>query len=113
MLVDWITEHRVTPETLVWREGMENWYPASVLVQDAFGDPRLSPMVGPAQEAPSESLSPIGSIAKQASRGGLATAKATLAQKRKRKQMRNWIVIGLMATIVVALTATLFVILWR
>jgi hypothetical protein len=112
MLADWIVEKRVTPETFLWREGMESWQVATVVVPDVFGSP-ISPAGMMPPPAAVEVVPTIPDIAKEASKGSVAAAKAALVLKRKRQRIRSWVILGLLVTIAIVLIATLYVVLWR
>lgn len=112
MLADWIVERRVTPETFLWREGMETWQLATLVVPDVFGSP--VPTSGMLLPPAVDELEPtLPDIAKEASKGSLAAAKAALATKRKRQRIRSRVILGLLITIAIVLVTTLFVVLWR
>jgi hypothetical protein len=112
--MEWITQRRVTSDSYLWRDGMETWQLADELLPELFA-PETTPSDASAG-LPPVSLpvpSPESQLAKEASKGSLATAKANLLQRRKKKQMRTWIVIGLLILIAVCLIALLAVVLMR
>ena len=43
LLMNWITESRVTSDSFLWREGLAQWQSASQLVPELFTDPKTVP----------------------------------------------------------------------
>lgn len=109
MLLDWIAEKRVTADSLLWRDGLETWFPANELVPEPFGGsppvvtkpvPEIQRNIEPAVVAP-------------AVPNAQASNKAALALKKKKQLKKQWMVLGLLATIALCLFAALMVILTR
>jgi hypothetical protein len=119
-LVEWIAEHRITSDTLLQVIGEDTWQTAQKWVPELFPDSpeTRSPAAPPVRTAPvaADAVPPHlteDPIARDATRGSVAAAKAALLQKRRRQQIRNWVILGLLLAIVLTLGATLVVLLWR
>lgn len=103
----WISQRRVTPDSYLWREGMEIWSSAMELIPEAFVSESAPPAVAPPVNAP------IATAVESIPNPALAKAKANLEQRRKKKRKQTWIILGLLGAITVCLLATLFVVLRR
>ncbi len=112
MLVEWIAEHRVTPESHLRRDGTSEWIIARDVVPEAFAPTDMGMEALPPVTQP-HSVTPDAELAKEASRGSLAAVKASVSNRRKRQRIRTWLVLGLLLTIALSLTITLIVVLWR
>jgi hypothetical protein len=109
MLLDWIAEKRVTADSLLWRDGLETWFPANELVPEPFGG--SPPIVTkPAPEMP-KSTEPA--VFAPAMPNTTASNKAALVIKKKKQLKKQWLVLGLLATIALCLFVALMLILTR
>jgi len=116
MLVDWITERRITADSFLWREGMESWMSAVEVIPERFGPIPIAPVTA-ASGTISPTSAPASDVAnellREASPGSMASSKAAVSTKKKRQQRQQWIVLGLLVTIALSLAAALIYILWR
>jgi hypothetical protein len=121
MLLDWIAEKRVTADSLLWRDGLETWFPARELVPEPFGGQSNLSQNSPADVPPPAVAKPGQEIRLNAAPQGVtpltpsgpATNKAALAMKKKKQLKKQWMVLGLLATIALSLFIALLVILSR
>lgn len=116
-LINWISQRRVTADSYLWRDGMEIWRIAVEMIPDAFvATPDSSPdLIAPPPVSLPDALPPVTESEKdketQLPNAAIAKAKANLDQRRKKKRKQTWIILGLLATIALALIATLVVVL--
>jgi len=116
-LISWISQRRVTADSYIWRDGMEVWRIAVEMIPDAFvAVPGASPdSIAPPPVSLPDALPPVNENEKdheaRLPNPAIARAKANLDQRRKKKQKQTWIILGLLATIALALIATLIVVL--
>ncbi len=116
-LNSWISQRRVTADSYLWRDGMEVWRIAVEMIPDAFvAAPGVSPdSIAPPPVSLPDALPPVTESEKdketQLPNPAIAKAKANLDQRRKKKRKQTWIILGLLATIALALIATLVVVL--
>lgn len=121
MLLDWIAEKRVTADSLLWRDGLETWFPARELVPEPFGGQSNLSQNSPV-DVPPPAVAKLGQeIRLNAAPPGVtpltpsgpATNKAALAMKKKKQLKKQWMVLGFLATIALSLFIALLVILSR
>lgn len=125
-LLDWIQQRRVTADSLVWREGLENWGIVRDVIPEPFGG--LPPSNGPTAQLPPTQSSPITSptdAKPQPSTSSpntpptsiplpTATTSKVAVTSKKKKQMRQqlWI-LGLLSVIAIGLVVALVLVLTR
>lgn len=103
VLRQWIDEGRITPDTLVWREGDPEWQPASA----AFSQLARRPAPAPEKPALSATTSvgfattPIPTDVGELDAAGAATA--TLLARRKRARSTGLLVMGVLIVAVLIL----------
>lgn len=109
----WLTENRVTRDSLVWRDGWPQWLVAGDVFQDYFGPavpqgsvlPATTPQVNAAPEteqpAAPEFVAPLS-----------LSDRALAARKRQRKK-NYMIMIGVLATISIGLVVALVLVLMQ
>jgi hypothetical protein len=134
-LLDWIKQRRITADSLVWREGLENWILARDLIPEPFGgqvpaagavaslpaslpDPKTSATSAPptSQPSPSATLAPSAAPASQATSVPLPTAvlkKGQVANKKKQQMRQQWWILGLLSLFSIGLIVALIVVLNR
>lgn len=140
-LLDWIKQRRITADSLVWREGLENWIIARDLIPEPFGgqvpsagavaslptslpDPKTSATSAPptsqpslsAASAPSAIPAPSAILAPQATSVPLPTAvlkKGQVANKKKQQMRQQWWILGLLSLFSIGLIVALIVVLNR
>jgi hypothetical protein len=113
ILATWIDENRITADSYLWRDGMEQWQLASELLPEVFSNPAPST---PVPTAPVASAAPASSaeddLLKAAGPSSLALNKASAAIKRRRQQTQQWLILGVLVAIALALTGVLAYILY-
>ncbi|MFN7730856.1 MAG: GYF domain-containing protein [Pirellula sp.] len=113
ILATWIDENRITADSYLWREGMEQWQLASELLPEAFPTTALS---AKAPTPPAASAAPASAaeddLLQATGPSSLALNKASAAIKRRRQQTRQWLILGVLVAIAIALTGVLFYILY-
>ncbi len=113
VLRQWIDEGRITPDTLVWREGDADWQPASA----AFSQLTSRPAPAPATERPALSAItmvgfptvPIPTDVSELDAAGTATA--MLLARRKRARSTGLLVMGILIVAVLVLLPILIIVL--
>lgn len=125
-LLDWIKQRRVTADSLVWREGLENWGIVRELIPEPFGG--LPPTNGPTAHLPPTENNSTNSNYDPKSPPSVtnasipptslplptATTSKVAATSKKKKQMRQqlWI-LGLLSVIAIGLIVALVMVLMR
>lgn len=113
VLATWIDENRITADSYLWRDGMEQWQLASELLPDVFPTPTPA---APLPTTPSANASPASSVEddllQATGPASLALNKASVAIKRRRQQTQQWLILGVLVAIALALTAVLVYILY-
>lgn len=125
-LLDWIQQRRVTADSLVWREGLENWGIVREVIPEPFGG--LPPTNGLTAQLPPTQSSPITSLADAKPQPSTsspntpptslplptATTSKVAVTSKKKKQMRQqlWI-LGLLSVIAIGLVVALVLVLTR
>lgn len=130
----WLAEHRVTRDSLVWREGWEQWQPAGEVFPEYFSTtsaPSLAIPPDPASQtagsnraAPKNAASEVATVGTASPSAGSVSLvngasastttldRARLAKKMKRK--RNYtVMISILAVISIGLVIALIVVLSR
>lgn len=110
LIQSWIAEYRITPSTLVWRDGWAQWKNASeVFPQLADAAARNRPLAANAAPDPAASADLV--VAPAAEGAAVLIGDASLGQQRSaRKRRRIRLVIGLAATVCCLLGA--LILLW-
>ncbi len=123
---EWLTENRVTRDSLVWRDGWPQWLVAGEVFVDYFGPAAPPSSIPTYATAPSPTSSQIASVQNEsaiapsldqpASPGFVAPTslsdRALAARKRQRK--KNYLImIGVLAAISIGLVIALVVVLMR
>ena len=110
---EWLTENRVTRDSLVWRDGWPQWLVAGDVFQDYFGPvvpqgsvlavatPQVNAASGTEQPAAPEFVAPLS-----------LSDRALAARKRQRKK-NYMIMIGVLATISIGLVVALVLVLMQ
>lgn len=109
---EWLAEHRVTRDSLVWRDGWPQWLVAGDVFTDYFG-PETTYAAAP---APVAEPSPAPGMERSLAPGFVAPSslsdRAIAARKRQRK--KNYVImIGILAAISVGLVIALVVVLMQ
>lgn len=109
---EWLTEHRVTRDSLVWREGWPQWLVAAEVFTDCFG-PAIPHAIAPAPIA-TPSAAPVIEPAAAAEFVAPSSLSDRALAARKRQRKKNYmIMIGILAAISVGLVMALVVVLMR
>ena len=111
---EWLTEHRVTRDSLVWRDGWPQWLVAEDVFTDCFGSavpqtvsPFVAPVAAPIVAPANEQTNAPGFVVPTS-----LSDRALAARKRQRK--KNYMVlIGILAAISVGLVIALVAVLMR
>jgi len=111
---EWLTENRVTRDSLVWRDGWPQWLVAGDIFSDYFGPavpqnlvpdlvpgPAATPVLAPEQPAAPEFVAPLS-----------LSDRALAARKRQRKK-NYMIMIAILATISIGLVVALVLVLMK
>lgn len=113
LLATWIDENRITADSYLWREGMEQWQLASELLPEVF------PTTAPSSPAPTPPVASAASasaaeddLLQAAGPSSLALNKASAAIKRRRQQTQQWLILGVLVAIALALIGVLIYILY-
>lgn len=113
LLATWIDENRITADSYLWRDGMEQWQLASELLPEVFPTPTPA---APVPTTSAASASPASSaeddLLQAAGPASLALNKASVAIKRRRQQTQQWLILGVLVAIALALTGVLVYILY-
>ncbi len=130
---EWLSENRVTPDSVVWREGWPQWRSASEVFVEFFSNTvaAVSPAPPPRNIAPppapalaaaattpsvavaqSASLDPLAGLESNALNTASAVERARLAKKIKRRQQYT-ILIGVLAVVAIGLIIALAYVLMR
>ncbi len=130
---EWLSENRVTPDSVVWREGWPQWRLASEVFVEFFGGtaasaspappprsvvpPPAPAMVGTATAplavvAHSAALDPLTGLESSAVNTASAVERARLAKRIKRRQQYT-ILIGFLAVVAIGLIIALVYVLTR
>lgn len=112
MLLDWIGEKRVTADSLLWHDGLDTWFSARELVPEPFGGQPSGPALAPVDIPPPTVASPPANSDNQTP-APVASNKAAIAMKKKKKIKQQWMVLGFLATMALCLVIALIVILTR
>jgi len=128
-LLDWIKQRRITADSLIWREGLENWTLARDLIPEPFGG--QVPAAGPTASLPASlpdpkalatsapptaQPTPATTSVPQATTVPLPTAvleKGQVANKKKRQMRQQWWILGLLTVFSIGLIIALIVVLNR
>ena len=108
---EWLTENRVTRDSLVWRDGWPQWLVASDVFEDYFG-PTVPQILAPTTPSPTPNVPPAmnQSFAPEFIAPISLSDRALAARKRQRK--KNYVImIGILATIAVGLVVALVAVL--
>lgn len=128
-LLDWIKQRRITADSLIWREGLENWALARDLIPEPFGG--QVPAAGPTASLPASLPDPkalatsapptsqpssLATSVPQATPVPLPTAvlkKGQVANKKKQQMRQQWWILGLLSVFSIGLIIALIVVLNR
>ncbi len=125
-LLDWIQQRRVTADSLVWREGLENWGIVRDVIPEPFGG--LPPTNGPIAQLPPTQSSPITSPAEAKPQPSTSspntpptslplptatTSKAAVTSKKKKQVRQQLWILGLLSVIAIGLVVALVLVLTR
>ena len=118
LLMNWIDESRVTAESFLWREGMEQWKSARELLPELFeSDKQTSSIVPPVPSPPSIYASSNEAVANKAdlSLAGMPTfASGAVLKKRMQKRRRQLTMIIVLATLsLILLSILIFVLVFK
>ena len=110
LLLNWVAESRITSDSLLWREGLEQWQLASELLPELFSSPNAELPLPPTVSAPPEldlsAPSLLGEAASTETAVSDSSAARAAAIMRKRMQKRRQ-----QMTMVMVLAAISFVLL--
>ena len=108
----WIAEGRVTAETLVWREGWEEWQMAGRhFVQLQLEERIEMPQAGAPESLVSPDVPATSIPMATSSEGPLGAVGATMAASRTSSRRRSLLLVGIFALLAVLLVGTLALIL--
>jgi hypothetical protein len=117
---EWLTENRVTRDSLVWRDGWPQWLVASEVFADYFGPthPPTSPAAVVANTAPLVSNIALASTLSEQTGAPDFSVPTSLSDRalaaRKRQRKKNYmIMIGVLAAISVGLVIALVLVLMQ
>jgi phage FluMu protein Com len=111
---EWLTENRVTRDSLVWRDGWPHWLVAGDVFVDYFGaavPQSPAPLAGSALSPPSATSpvesSPLDFVAP------VTLSERTLAARKRQRRRDYLLLIGLLATISIGLVIALIALLMQ
>lgn len=104
---DWMKEHRVTRDSLVWREGWPQWLSATEAFNDYFG-PDSAPSL-----AKDLNHKPVGLSSVRSKSESPASAISDLASRKKRRKQRYLWLIAFLSILVMFLIVVLSVVVSR
>ena len=128
-LLDWIKQRRITADSFIWREGLENWALARDLIPEPFGG--QVPAAGPTASLPASLPDPkalatsapptsqpssLTTSVPQPTPVPLPTAvlkKGQVANKKKQQMRQQWWILGLLSVFSIGLIIALIVVLNR
>jgi|GEM_PF-436629 len=118
LLISWIGESRVTPESFLWREGMEQWQLASELVPELFPsntDTQVTVSVPPSPPPSPASFDAADVKDFDISLDGIPTsAMGAILKKRMQKRRRQLTMVIILATLsLILLSILIFVLVFR
>jgi hypothetical protein len=116
VLRQWIQEGRITPDTLVWREGDPEWKPASAYFSEMSGGPAPLSMAAPSQRAMTPAIGPVATPNAPTPKGAgeldaASAATAMLIARRKRARSTGLLMMGILIVLVLVLLPILIYVL--
>lgn len=112
-LSQWLHEHRIGRDALVWRDGWPEWRSAATVFEDYFGQQAAMPTPLPAPEGHAEPAPSRGDTATE----NLAEPQSLSERNRlarKRRKRRNYVIsIAVLAVLMLILILALVVVLMR
>lgn len=125
-LLDWIQQRRVTADSLVWREGLENWGIVREVIPEPFGGlpptngptaqlppTQSSPITSPPDAKPQQSTNPPNTQPTNLPLPTATTSKVAVTSKKKKQMRQQLWILGLLSIIAIGLVVALVLVLTR
>ena len=125
-LLDWIQQRRVTADSLVWREGLENWGIVREVIPEPFGGlpptngptaqlppTQSSPITSPPDAKPQQSTNPPNTPPTNLPLPTATTSKVAVTSKKKKQMRQQLWILGLLSIIAIGLVVALVLVLTR
>ncbi len=109
---EWLAEHRVTRDSLVWRDGWPQWLVAEDVFMDYFG-PAILQMIAPVIAPSAPSSVPTVQADAPEFVAPTSLSERTLAARKRQRKKNYMIMIGILTAISVGLVIALIVVLMQ
>ncbi len=111
LLMDWIKERRVTPDSLLWKEGTSDWVSASQLLPELYPEAmNTNPPIVPIPEVLNVSVGGTALASNEETKPSTASSQL-FAKKRARKRKQQLTIVILLGLASLALLGTLVTVL--